>query len=117
VPEPTRDRDIPLERHLTDIAAQAAGFTRSDGLNVVGDDGGLRAFADQRTMPGPIRERHFRQDAGEEIADLLNYAQWQAQKHYEGYVAGESGHSDEFARYMDIAALAIKAWHRLLSAR
>ena len=115
--EPGRERDIALERHLTDLAAQAAGFTRSDGLKVIGDDGGLRAFADARTAPGPIRERDMRQDAGEEIADLLNYAEWQAQKHYEGYLAGDPLEAEEFARYMDIAALAVTAWHRLLSAR
>lgn len=115
-----RERDIPLERHLAELAAEAAGFAVPDPERpgrMKGEDGGLRKFADARTQPGPIRERHFFQDAGEEIADLANYATWQAQKHYPGYLAGDPEHADEFARYMDVLAGAVTLWRRLLSAR
>jgi len=67
-------------------------------------------------MPGPIRVRDFKQDAGEEIADLLNYATWQAEAHYPGYLAGDPVDAQEYARYMDIASGAVVLWRRLLSA-
>lgn len=101
-----RPRDVPLERHLIQLAADSVGLP---------DDGGLRAFSDARTLPGPIRERDFKQDAGEEIADLANYASWQLQALYPGYLAGESKACDEFARYLDVLALTVQAWRRLLS--
>lgn len=104
--EQWRDRDIPLERHLIELAARAAGFP---------DDGGLRNYADARTMPGPIREREFKQDTGEEIADLANYCSWEIQKQWPGFLAGEPAACREYARYMDILRLTVMAWWRLLS--
>lgn len=104
--ERTRERNPAFERYLIDLAVESTGLP---------DDGGIRAFSDARTMPGPIRLRDFKQDAGEEIADLINYATWRAEEHYEGYLAGDAYHAAEFARYLDITALGIQAWRRLLS--
>lgn len=99
------DRDLPLERHLLDIAARAAGLP---------GDHGLRAFADTRTPLAPvILPRDFDREAREEIADGANYLTWGVQETYAQVLAGESGACSDYERRMRTLSLLASAWHAI----
>lgn len=108
------DRDRALERYLLDIAAQAAGHTRPEGLSVVGDDGGLGAFADHRAHPGPVHlPRDFDREAAEELADCCSYLIWGIQEHHAAFLAGDAGAVDAYERRMRALAGLVRVWHDL----
>ncbi len=111
-------RNVARERALTELAAEAAGFLSStpEGLQV-GDDGGLRAFADGRAQPGGVRYdgRDFDREVQEELADAGNYLVWSLVPEYESVVAGESRASSDYARRMRALSAVVEAWHALRS--
>lgn len=108
------DRDHGLERYLLDIAAQAAGHTRPEGLSVVGDDGGLGAFAAHRAGDAGVRlPRDFDREIAEELADACNYARWQIQQHHAAFLAGDAEAVDAYERMMRVLSALTRAWHEL----
>ena len=102
-----RARDLPLERHLTDLAARAAGLP---------NDRGLRAFADARCIPGPIQTpRDWDQEAAEEIADCANYLAWGLIEDHPGYLAGEPVATARFERRLRALRRQVESWHELFT--
>lgn len=117
VPPGTRfiGRNIPLERELAGLAAQAAGFTKPgpDG-RPAGDDGGLRAFADRRAWGCGVREDlEPLRETGEELADASSYLIWGIVRIYPAYLAGDPDAAQEYGRHMRALSLVIAAWHAL----
>lgn len=104
-------RNEPLERKLTMLACQAAGKFSADGTT--GDDRGLRAFADARTLPGGLRDVDWDIEAREEIADLANYAVWGVIQVYPGYLAGDPDATRHYERRMRTLVRCVQAWHEL----
>jgi hypothetical protein len=102
-----RARDPLLERHLTDLAARAAGLP---------NDRGLRAFADRRTHPGGVRiGADWDQEAAEEIADCANYLAWGCIETYDGYLAGEPVATARFERRLRALRRQVESWHELFT--
>ena len=102
------ERDPALERHLLDIAARAGSHQT---------DGGLRAFADHRTVPGPVNmPRDFDQEAREDLADCANYLSWGIQESYSAMLAGDADASESYTRRMRALASVVAAWHGLHAA-
>lgn len=100
-------RDLPLERHLTELAATAAGLP---------NDRGLRAFADRRAWPGGIRTpRDWDQEAAEEIADCSSYLTWGLVEDHPGYLAGEPVATARFERRMRALMRIVEAWVELFT--
>lgn len=101
------ERDVALERHLTNLAAVAAGLP---------NDRGLRAFADARCLPGPIRTpRNWDQEAAEELADCANYLVWGLIEDYDAYAAGEPEGTARFERRLRALRRVVEAWADLLT--
>jgi len=101
----TTPRHPALERHLTDLAAQAAALP---------DDRGLRAYADYRTLPGHLRDNaDWDQEAAEEIADLANYLVWGCIEVYDRHLAGDPVATAKFERRMRALVRCVQAWHEL----
>ena len=100
-----RARDHQLERELGELAAKAAGFFDTHGLD---------SFADHRAHPGGVREsidpvREMR----EEIADARNYACWGIEPLWEAYLAGDHDAGKRVAKLLDSLSHLIAAWHAL----
>ncbi len=109
------ERDVEHERHLTDLAARAAGFFRTgpDGTPV-GDTGGLDEFADARAWSGGVRANiDADREALEELADARHYLVWGIQQVHAGYLAGDAESQDAFQRRMRALSHVIEAWHAL----
>lgn len=108
-------RDEPLERHLTDLAAEAAGYMipGPEGKPVP-DDRGLRRYADYRTAPGGLRRGvDWDQEADEEIADLANYLVWGVIQVYDAYLDGDPEATRQYERRMRALVRCVQAWHDL----
>lgn len=102
-----RPRDLPLERHITDLAARAAGLP---------SDRGLRHFADRRAWPGGVRTpRDWDQEAAEEIADCSSYLLWGCIEEYDGYLAGEPVATARFERRLRALRRQVESWHELFT--
>jgi hypothetical protein len=103
-------RDLPLERHLTLLAAEAGGHVTSDGPT----DHGLRRYADQRTWPGGLRHgMDWDTEAYEEIADLANYLVWGVIQVYDKYVAGDPEATRHYERRMRALVKCLDTWTAL----
>lgn len=110
-----RDRDIDLERYLTNIAAQAAGHmdVRPDG-SMTGNTRGLDGFADHRALPGGVRsEMDYDREMAEELADARNYAVWGIEPIWAEVRAGDSQHTADYERRMRALSHLVAAWHAL----
>lgn len=102
----TTPRNIPLERELTALAAQAAGHET---------DYGLRDFADARAWPGGVRkDLDCTREIAEEISDASNYAVWGIERIYDRVLAGDPAVLDDYERLMRAHAKIIEAWRELL---
>lgn len=102
-----RARDLDLERRLTALAAQAAGFTT---------DGDLGPFADGRAHPGGVRETFDAKiEIAEELADARNYCVWGIERVWDGYIAGDAQAASEYSRYMACLVGVVTAWHALFA--
>lgn len=100
-----RDRDLPLERHITHLAARAAELP---------NDRGLRKFADHRSHPGGVRtDANWDQEAAEEIADCANYLVWACIEDFPGYLAGEPVATARFERRLRALRRQVESWHEL----
>lgn len=94
-----------LERHLVDVAVQAAG---------VPDDGGLSAYADARAHPGGVRANlHARRESGEELADCCNYLRWGIAQVWDAYEKGDAVAAAEVACLLGALSGLIVVWRRL----
>jgi hypothetical protein len=100
-----RPRDVALERSLTVLAAQAAGFT--DGTH------GLDDFADQRAHPGGVRVRDLERDVLEELADARNYCVWVIEPLWEAHLAGDPEASATVERCLRALAGVVRAWREM----
>lgn len=99
------DRDPALERQLLDIAARAAGLPT---------DLALGAYADRRTLPGPIHgPRDWDTEIREELADAANYIRWAIQEHYAALLNGDPAASDAYERRMRVLVKLTEAWAEL----
>jgi len=110
-----RDRDLELERYLTNIAAQAAGHVevKPDGTQT-GDTRGLDDFADHRALPGGVRaEMDYDREMSEEIADARNYAVWGIEPIWLNVRSGVSEFTADYERRMRCLSYLIAAWHAL----
>jgi hypothetical protein len=110
-----RDRDLDIEAHLMNIAAQAAGHvTADDWGNLTGDDGGLSAFADARAMPGGVRaDFDPDRETFEELADARNYLVWGIERDYAAFLRGESEATARYERRMRALRALVVAWWEL----
>jgi hypothetical protein len=111
----TRPRARALERHLTALAAQAAGFidTAPDG-SCVGDTLGLDGFADARAWPGGVRcDLDGDREAAEEYADARNYHVWTIERIYQRFLDGEPSAAEVYERHMRALSHLLAAWHAL----
>lgn len=112
-------RDVELERYLTELAAQAAGFTKVvfDEYGFpenAGDDMGLRAFADGRAHPGGVRATlDVDREAAEELADCGNYLVWGIVPIYPWVLKGETWACDIYERRMRALRGVLIAWREL----
>jgi hypothetical protein len=109
------DRDIWLERHLTEMAARSAGFLKvgPDG-KVAGDAGGLDEFADGRAWSGGVRASiDAVRECQEELADARHYCVWGIQQVWDAHVAGDSAASETYSRLMRALEGVVGAWHAL----
>lgn len=115
IQEPTRPRNVQLERALTDSAAMAGGHTyMREGGQTEADTGGLTAWAEHRALPGGVRlSIDALRETREEIADARNYLIWGIEPIYERYLAGEPLACDEVARNMNALTFLVSAWHAL----
>ena len=109
------DRDLWHERHLTDMAARAAGFFKTGPLGTpVGDTGGLDDFADARAWSGGVRANiDADRETLEELADARHYLVWGIQQVHDDYLAGDAQAQDTWQRRMRALRAVIEAWHAL----
>lgn len=102
-----RDRNIELERLLTDLAADSVGI-KAWGSKISG-------FADFRAYPGGVRVegRDLEMDYAEELADARNYAVWIIEQIHAAYMAGDPIACDTYERIMRSLRWVIKAFQEL----
>ena len=104
-PPTTRPRNIPLERELTVMAANAVDFL---------DDQGLSDFADHRALPGGVRlTLDWRREAMEELADCRNYIVWGIEGFWSGYLNGEPEACKQVAFGLTALGAVVRAWDAL----
>jgi hypothetical protein len=99
-----RERNLKLERELTDLACEAGGLPGAGGRNI-------RAFADGRALPGGVRlTLDADREAAEELADARNYLVWGIVAIYPAVLAGEPNACANYERRMRALTALIKAW-------
>lgn len=100
-----RDRDLSLERELTQLAAKAAGLL---------DAGGIDDYANARALPGGVRPGlDFEREMREELADARNYACWAVEPLWAAHQAGDPDASKQVAKTLQALSAVVKAWHAL----
>jgi hypothetical protein len=100
-----RERDLTLERHLTNLAARSIGLR---------DAASLSAFADHRAWPGGVRlDLDPIREIREELADARNYAVWGIERIYQRFLAGDPDVLDEYGKLMDCLSNVCRAWEAL----
>lgn len=102
-------RDKSLEFDLITTAG------RSEGKEPAARN--LRAFADARAHPGPVRTengRDLKQEAFEELADAANYLTWRIQQIWPGVISGESEACRDYEQAMRALSYVVKAHDALL---
>jgi len=116
-------RDPAHERHLTEIAAEAAGYQRHE-VKIAGVvfestphevPDGLSRFAHHRAHPGPVRvgDRDFLLEIAEELADARNYCCWLVQKLLPDVMAGDVAAAEDYGRAMSTLQHLTRAWEAL----
>lgn len=99
-----RGRDMPRDAAFED------GFTEGAAALVKLSARALNAYADGRTMPGPVRQgftRDMVRETREELADARNYLCWRALQSI------HEGRGDDLPFIADALADVVTAWHSL----
>lgn len=110
IPVRFRDRDLALERHLGEMAAQSLGRLGIDLATAAS----LADEADRRAHPGGVRvDLDSDQETREELADARNYLTWGIVPLWPHYQAGEPWACHLVAKRLTALGGVLIAWHAL----